>query len=420
MQRNIIKLLFIGNILEYYDFAIYGVFSLMMAPAFFPAQDNFSQTLLTLLIFVSGFLARPFGGIIFGYIGDRYGRKLAVTSSILGMAIATFLIGVLPAYETIGIFAPLLLVLLRVIQGVCLGGEGTGMTVFILEHLSKQKQGLINGFVSASGIVGTLVATLIGLALSCMSLSNDASWRVAFILGGLIGVISLVLRRQLIETPIYLAGVKKQPVATIPIVYLLKWHLFEIVTGIVLAGMLGTMCYFMLVYNNILFKNILGFTTIKSLCLASWGILCLVLFMPITGWISDKYGYIKLISVSSILILGLIYNLFNILLSANTLWIFSVLPIFSLLTAGVSVPIYQYLFNLFAPLQRYSGMGFSFNIGMALFGSTIPLIATYLIKTTGSNTAPVFYIMLMALLTLLIISAKTLALRVSYWAQSVS
>jgi len=188
-RRSIFLSAISGNVLEYYDFTVYAVFSLAIGQAFFPSGSQVIQTLSSLSVFAVGFIMRPIGGIIFGFIADKYGRRVSLIISMLGMTMTTFTIGLIPGYSDIGYGAPILLVMMRLIQGLCISGEGAGAAIFILEHYQNLRPGFTAGIVHASNIAGTLLASFVGIILEQLFPELEFAWRFAFILGGIMGII---------------------------------------------------------------------------------------------------------------------------------------------------------------------------------------------------------------------------------------
>src|SRR5688572_18388653 len=195
----------IGNLLEWYDFAIYGFFAAQIGRAFFPAEDKVAQVLAAFGIFAVGYLMRPVGGVVTGYIGDQFGRRAALTFSVAAMAIPTFLVGILPGYDTLGIMAPVLLTVLRVIQGLSVGGEYTTAMVFLVESAPPGRRGLLGAICSCGANAGILLGSATGAALAA-SMSPEAlsdwGWRVPFILGLVVGLAGFALRRNIEEAPL--------------------------------------------------------------------------------------------------------------------------------------------------------------------------------------------------------------------------
>jgi len=199
-KKKVIIASVLGNALELYDFSLYGIFVPLFATLFFPTGNPTVALLASLATFAVGFLTRPLGGILFGYLGDRFGRKNALLISIMLMALPTLIISFLPTYAQIGILAPILLLLCRLLQGLCAGGEYTGASIFIIEHLGKSRRGLAGSLISASGAIGSLIAMLLGAALLQPGLP-EWSWRIPFLMGAFLALIGFYIRRSLQESP---------------------------------------------------------------------------------------------------------------------------------------------------------------------------------------------------------------------------
>src|SRR6516162_5428672 len=201
--RRVIVAGMIGNVLEWYDFAVYGYFATAIGQAFFPNQDRVAQLLSAFGVFALGYLMRPLGGAVTGHIGDRFGRRAALTFSVVAMAIPTFLIGLLPGYKTLGLLAPIALTFLRVVQGLSVGGEYTSSMVFLVEQAPKGRRGLMGGLAVCGATAGILLGSAVGAGFAAnMSAAALAAWgwRIPFLLGLLVGAGGYILRRQLLET----------------------------------------------------------------------------------------------------------------------------------------------------------------------------------------------------------------------------
>jgi len=226
-RRRVIAAGVIGNTLEWYDFAIYGYFAAQIGRHFFPHEDAVAQLLSAFGVFAVGYLVRPIGGVIVGHIGDTLGRRAALTFSVVAMAIPTFLIGLLPGYQTIGVLAPVGLTLLRVVQGLSVGGEYAGSMVFLIEHAAEGRRGLMGALAGSGSAVGMLLGSAVGAAFAA-SMSTAAldawGWRIPFLLGLVVGVAGYILRRYVLET-----GVMEKRTRA-PIVETLRSH-WRVVAG---------------------------------------------------------------------------------------------------------------------------------------------------------------------------------------------
>ena len=387
----------IGNTLEYYDFTIFAVFSVQIASVFFPKQDEFSAILLSLAVFAVGFLMRPLGAVIFGHIGDKAGRKKALTLSIGCMAIPTFLIGIIPGHAAIGIFAPLFLVLLRLIQGLSIGGEGAGSAIFILEHNQKLSLGYLGGIITASNFVGAFFATIVGLGISHFSFVT-INWRYAFILGGLLGFVGFYLRIKSIETPVFKEIIRKDKRVKIPLLNALRDNKREIILSGCLGGLAGAFAYMILGYINLMFNKILGLSTSTSLMYAALGIVSFIFFLPLLGLWADKVGYVRSMIQGCVMTIIFAAPLFMMMGFENQALVVIAIMTLGVLGAWVCAPAYPIMLEIFPPQQRYSGIAFSFNVGIATFGGTAPIISAFLSKYTNLWYAPSFYLIGLSLL----------------------
>lgn len=381
-----------GNILEYYDFTVYSVFSTVIGRTFFPGGSEFVQVLASLAVFAVGCITRPIGGIFFGYIGDRYGRRVALILSMLGMTIPTFTMGLIPSYQDIGVYAPCILVIFRLIQGLCISGEGAGTAIFILEHYRHLKPGFTTGLVHGSNITGTLIASFIGIIIERYFSDVEFAWRFAFILGGFMGMVGFYLRLKVSETPIFRLLSKKKQILKAPFSHVLRTAWRPMFITFSLGGVASSIVYLVKTYINVFYSSVLHLDNTVSLMYLSYASFVLMIALPISGGIADRIGRLKMITISSIAI---------ILLALPTLAFMSVitpwkqilgLTVLSMLAASISGTAYIFVISLFTPEQRFSGVAFSYNLGIAMFGGTSPVIASWLIQTTGLFYAPAFYI----------------------------
>ena len=389
-----------GNIMEYYDFTVYSVFAVALGKVFFPSSSATVQMIYSLGVFAVGFLTRPIGGIVFGYIGDRYGRRVSLIMSMLGMTITTFAMGMIPGYDTIGIMAPVLLVCLRLIQGLCISGEGAGAAIFVLEHYGNLRPGLVAGIVNGSNIAGTLIASFVGIFIDAYLGFMMEAWRFAFILGGIMGIVGFYLRLKTEETPIFKMLAKKKGVLKAPFFDVVKrsWH-YMMLTAVV-AGVAGSIVYIVKTYVTVFYTGIMHFDTQTSLLYLSYTSFMMMIFMPITGWFSDYIGRKKTLQISAILEIVFIIPVMHLMGGESTFHQILALSLLGILGGLASGAAYIFVISLFDPQERFTGVAFSYNLGVALFGGTAPMIATGLVKLTGYTHAPAYYIILLSVVFL--------------------
>lgn len=394
--RRVIAAGMIGNVLEWYDFAIYGYFAAQIGRHFFPHEDAVAQLLSTFGIFAVGYLMRPVGGVIVGHIGDTLGRRAALTFSVAAMAIPTFLIGLLPGYETFGVLAPVGLTLLRVVQGLSVGGEYPGSMVFLVEHAPEGRRGLMGALGASGGTVGMLLGSAVGAAFSA-SMSTAAldawGWCIPFLLGLVVGVAGYILRRYALETTI------EEKRTRAPIVETLHhWRVVARFAGLSVYS--AVTFYIGFVYLVSWLQTADGIPPSRSLEINSFSMLSSVPVLIAVGWLSDRIGRKPLMLIASTggLIGGL--PLFWLLNHQSDL-VAQVGQLGLVLLTGVyygSLP--AVLVEAAPPSVRCTAVALGYNLCTGLFGGLSPLVATWLVERTGDETAPAFLIMASAAVTL--------------------
>lgn len=394
-KRNFIFLSAIsGNILEYYDFTVYAVFSVAIGHSFFPQYSEIAQILLSLGVFAIGFLTRPVGGILFGYIADRYGRRISLIISMLGMTCSTLVMGILPGYEVIGYAAPVILVFMRLLQGLCISGEGAGAAIFILEHYQNLRPGMTAGLVHASNIAGTLLASFVGIILSYYYSDVSYSWRIAFILGSIMGLIGFYFRLQLAETPIFVMLSQQKKILKTPFFHMLKTAKRPMFITFCLGACASSVVYLVKTYINIYHCNILHFDDTTSRLYLAYTSMVMMIIMPISGYVSDIIGRFKTVVISAIFVFIFALPCFAILPSTNLTVHMISLTLLALMGGMIGGCAYLFIISLFSPQERFSGVAFSYNLGIAVCGGTSPAISRWLVSVTDLDYAPAFYIML--------------------------
>jgi MFS family permease len=385
--------------LEYYDFVIYGIFAQYIARQFFRASDPYVSLILSFSVLAIGFLARPLGGIVLSGLGDRYGRRPVFLGSLFCMTASTILVGVLPSYAVWGLAAPLLLVGLRLVQGMCLGGELPGALTYTAEA-APQRPGLACGVIILCVNGGVLVATLVNLGIQHALPPADVAsygWRVAFLLGGLIGCISYLLRRSLEESPEFL---RLHSVATSPVFEVLRehWKAVLIAAGVVavIGGFNGMLYGFLPAYlvQSLHYspsQTALAMTT--ALLVSSAGLI-------VAGWAGDYLPRHLILRVGAGLLLVTILPIWS-LIAAGSEHLFLLLGALSLIfsiTSGIWPSIVA---TLFPTRIRFSGIALSYNVCITILSGFAPLAASAMMQWTGMLAAPAAYIAACAVLTLI-------------------
>lgn len=381
-----------GNLMEYYDFTVFIVFSVVIGQTFFAAQSEFVQIIASLGVFATGFITRPVGGILFGYIGDKYGRRISLIISMLGMTIPTFAIGLIPSYNEIGYFAPVLLVIARLMQGLCISGEGAGAAIFVLEHYGNLRAGLVTGVVHGSNIGGTLIAISVGLIIDAYFPEIDYAWRVAFLLGGLMGVVGMYLRLRVTETPIFQELLKKKQVLKAPFSHVVASAWRPMLLTFCTGGVASSVVYLTKTYVLVFYSNVMLYDHSIALIYSLYANFILMLSMPLFGGLSDVFGKLKIMALACISVPLLAVPTFMLMGSPIVWQQIASLTVLAMMGGAISGTAYIFVISLFTPEQRFTGVAFSYNLGITVFGSTSPLISRWLVEATHLHYAPAFYI----------------------------
>lgn len=391
-----------GNILEYYDFTVYSVFAAVIGKTFFPAASEFAQILLSLVVFAVGFITRPIGGILFGYIGDRYGRRISLIFSMLGMTVPTFAMGLIPSYAEIGYYAPVMLVLFRLIQGLCISGEGTGAAIFVLEHYNNMKPGFVTAAVHGTNITGSLIATFIGIAIGHFFPDIEYAWRFAFLLGGFMGIVGFYLRLRVTETPIFANLAEKKRTLKAPFIHVVKTAWPSMFLTFCVAGVTSSIVYMVKTYVVVFFTSVMHYPAPLPFYYSSYALFILMIAMPIAGYYVDRIGQVIVMRWSVIAVLFLAMPTLLLMSSDKVYNQILSLTMLGGLAGAMSGAAYIFVISLFKPEERFSGVAFSYNFGIAVFGGTSPIISRWLVEVTGLYYAPAFYIMTTATLFIFI------------------
>lgn len=392
MNFSLLRALMIGNALEYYDFFLYSFFVSIIAPHFFPSSDPLTTLVMGFGVFAVGFIARPIGALFFGHFGDKHGRKKALFVTLLLMAVSTVAIGLLPIYGKIGIFAPLLLVLFRLLQGFAAGGEVNGVAVFGLEQTVAAKRGFIGAFLTSSAGMGAMMATAMGV-LFTNSLMPDWAWRIPFCFGGLVAFVGLYLRRSLNE------GDHKKTVK-VPLLYILQNHRASFLKAVGIGGFLHAPFYIIVGYMNPT-MHAKGMISSTELMLMNTAVTCMgVLIIPILGHYSDKIGHGRLMFWGALGQLSLALPVFMIYTTGSFYQILWVQVGLLAVAEAFVAPSNAYLNTLFPVECRYSGVAFGSCLGTAIFGGTTPLMCNQLATLIDPLWGPSLYLMGTALVGL--------------------
>lgn len=398
--RKVILTSIIGNALEFYDFTICGVFISTLSRIYFPSIDPTLSLFASFFAFSAAFWTRPFGAYVFGYIGDCFGRKKALTLSVTLMGLPTFFIGILPGYEVLGIAAPLILILCRMVQGLCTGGEYNGAAIFALEHAEGRQPGFVSGFISASCVLGAITATIAGFLVS-LSFMPSWAWRVPFLFGAVVSVVGYYVRRACSESPEYVGlkeSTKNQPILTV-----FRESKVPFLVNIVAGGMNGVLSYTLFAFLNVYLSRYVQIPIEKSLFLNIFGLIAFMAFCPVFGSLSDKLTPRRSILLSLGLVFCLSFLSFTLLQSPQFYSLILGQILLGALVASFVGPSHAFMQTLFPAKTRYTGVAISFCIGMAITGGSTPMLLTYLIDASQNLYVPAFLLMGYAAFTSLVL-----------------
>lgn len=401
----------IGTTIEWYDFFIFGTASaLVFSTAYFPSFDPVVGTLLALSTVAVGLFARPIGAILFGHYGDRIGRKKMLIAGLLLMGIPTAMIGLLPTYNQIGIAAPILLLLIRICQGIALGGEWGGAVLMAVEHAPARKRGLF-GSLPQMGCPAALVLASVAFSLTGLLPAEQFAtwgWRIPFVASSVLVVLGFFIRRNVAESPSFQKLGESGGIVEIPIATVLKNHSVPVLLGI--GAKLGEITLFWLfaVFVLSFATKTLGFAKVDILNATTVGAVLMLLLMPACGLLSDRFGKRKIFNIGTGMLLVSAIPMF-MMIGSGSLTLVMLCIVFSL---GVIYPImYAPEASLFAELfpveVRYTGLSLCANIGGAIGGGIAPIVATWLLASSGSVTSVGIYLALVAAVSLL----STIAMR---------
>jgi MHS family proline/betaine transporter-like MFS transporter len=393
----------IGNLVEWYDFAVYGFLATYIAGKFFPPGNETTALLNTFAIFAAAFFMRPLGGFFFGPLADRIGRQRVLALVILLMSGSTFVIGLVPSYAVIGVAAPLVLLLLRCVQGFSAGGEYGSGACFLAEYASDKRRGFVVSFLVWSVIVGFLLGSLTVTGLEAVlddTAMNQYGWRIPFLIAGVLGVVGLYIRLRLADTPDFEELRDKGDVSNSPLKEAIttSWRPILQIAGLVVIHNVGF--YVVFTFLPSYFTKTLKFTKVDAFASIAVASLVAILLIPPLGALSDRIGRKPLLITGAVGFAVLAYPLFLLL---NTRSLPAAIAAHAGLSAIESVFVSASLAagaELFATRVRSSGYSIGYNLSVAVFGGTAPYVATWLVARTGNDIAPAYYVIAAAIISL--------------------
>ncbi len=394
----------VGNMLEWYDFAVFGFFAAAIGSQFFPSDDRLAGLLNTFAVFAVGYLARPIGGMLFGYIGDRIGRRRALQASVMAMAIPTSLIAVLPTHAEIGVWAAVLLALLRLAQGFSVGGEFIGSICYLVEVAPKGRRGFHGSFAVFSAVGGMVLGSAVAAGLNVLlgpEIIAAWGWRLPFLGGLVLGLVGWKLRRHLYETPEFAAIEEAGRTAAHPELRALRERPVEIFQVFAMVLLLGVGIYTLFIWMPTYLSHIVVPSVPHALVVNTGAMLLMIALMPAAGALSDRLGYKPVLLGTMLATAVVAYPLFVWIDTASFAAMVSAMIIFAILSGFLQGATPVALAAQFPVEVRFTAMAAGYNISMAIFGGTAPYVATWLIRETGNLAAPAWYVAAIAVVSAL-------------------
>jgi MHS family proline/betaine transporter-like MFS transporter len=402
----------LGTVLEWYDFSIYAYLAAIFADLFFPSSHASMALIMSYSVFAIGYIARPVGALLFGHFGDTQGRKKALSMTILLMAITTFGIGLLPTYAVLGLGAPLLLVLFRLLQGIAVGGEAFGSACFIIESIPSQKNGFFSALIWASSVMGMLLASFVVFITFFYfqgALLYSIGWRLPFLIAALSGIIGYYIRSKTTETYAFQCLARDNRIEKFPLKTICRGYkaLVAKLMGLYLLSALIT--YLVFVFMPVYFSDMLGHARVNANAVNTVMLLLLIGLDLFFGALSDKLGRKPLMLTAAWGFVILSYPLYYFISQGNVIELIFAQALLTLLAAGFQGPLMALTIELIPIRIRYTLGSLGYNLAYSIFGGTAPLMVLFLITKTSNLAAPGLYLAmgaLVAVLSLLKIQTK--------------
>jgi MHS family proline/betaine transporter-like MFS transporter len=384
----------IGNFMEWFDFAIYGYFAAIIGQTFFPSAAPGVSLLSSLAVFAVGFLSRPIGAFVLGPVGDRLGRKAVLIITVFGMGLVTTVIGVLPGYDTIGVAAPVLLIVLRFLQGMMVGGEWSSAGIYIVESAPHNRRAtaasVITGTAGIAFLFGTAIAAMLSASLTEAQMASWG-WRLPFIASIVMAAVAMYIRRKLSDTPVYAELEHRRATGRVERVAT-REKLKAFVISFAFSALFGVSLYYFITYANNHLTQTVGLSKTNSLWLCSAALVLYSIAHPIVGLLSDRYGRRPFVLASAGGLTVLAYPVFLMMNSGNYASILFSLAILAVLVATTAVMNVVLLVEVFPASIRSTGAALGHNVAAAVLAGPGPFIAAALIKLTGDPNIPAWYL----------------------------
>lgn len=393
-----------GNVLEWYDFIIYGFLAPILGEIFFPSDDHVASLLSAFAVLAVGYLARPIGSVIFGHIGDLFGRKPAMLASVVLMGIGSVLIGVLPTYAEVGVVASIALVCIRIIQGIAVAGEYMASGVLVVEEARPNARGLMGSWIAFAMILGCVFGSGVPALVSDLLTEEQMKawgWRIPFFIGGSVALFSMILRLHISESSKLAEAVAERRIS--PIYLAIRDYWAQILQMILLFIPAAILYFLIFVYAASYLTEQMHFSTANALDISTINLIVIAVAIPLIGYLSDRVGRRPMMMFGAIGTLVMAWPFWQLMHGQSIKLVFLGQMGLALINAiGWSLSI-TVLSEMVPTRVRCSAVSLSYNTCMAAFGGTTPLIATYLVARTSDDFAPVYYLMATTILSLVVI-----------------
>lgn len=398
---------FVGNVVEWYDFALYGYMAGILSGLFFPSENQTASLIATYGVFAAGFVMRPLGSGVFGWLGDTIGRSRTMLISVGMMALPTLLLGCLPTYDTIGIWAPVLLVVVRLVQGLSVGGEFSSSVTYLVETAPQQRRGLAGSWANTGSIFGMLLGAGTAAATTTFldeGTVNDWGWRLPFLMGGALGATAILMRRGLPRSEHFQRHHKERE-DTSPLLQAFTTNRREMIQAILFASAYGVLFYIPLVYLPEWLHDHTAMARDRALQINTAATALLLILIPVSGWIGDHLlRRTRFIGIAMALLALVSWPLYA-WIGSDGLTAAALTQVVLVILIAVPLGSAPSMFvELFPAQDRLSGYSVAYNLGLGVVGGATPMVSTWLIDVTGMSGMPAILMAAMAVMAVAVVA----------------